>query len=49
MEEKENSSNVTGQQLNNCFAMRDDEVNNDGTIEQLYQKLSELLQRVFGI
>ena len=41
-EEKENSSESTGQQLDRCLEMSDSIIKNDGTISELHQKIEKL-------
>ena len=43
-EEKENSSQHTGQQLAKCFEMADVKIDNSGGLEELYKKIEKILK-----
>jgi hypothetical protein len=47
MEQKENSTLATGQQLNNTYILKQSEVSNDSTLEQLQKQVDEVLRKQF--
>tara|TARA_Y100000310_G_scaffold218433_1_gene219718 strand:- start:68 stop:613 length:546 start_codon:yes stop_codon:yes gene_type:complete len=45
-EAKENTSNKTSQQLNTCIEMAQHTINNQGTLEELHNKIDQLLEEI---
>jgi dCMP deaminase len=45
-EEKENTANEKAQQLNRCFETADFKIDNSGSVEELYKKMSDLLKEL---
>jgi dephospho-CoA kinase len=46
LEELENSNSDFGQQIDKCMEMADIIINNDGTIEELYEKVNYLVEYI---